>query len=212
MAPGAERALAVTTYASGRIAPTPAKTSPAAAAPPPRPQQHLDACGDDSGGSRASGPTAENGTHPSRVAGAVGGTRCDDRAPKRTDVAYLPAVATLDDARRLALALPETDEHPSYGGAPSWRVRGKAFVWERPLRVKDVAEVGEQGEVLAALVADEGVKHALIADDPDAFFTTSHFNGHASVLVRLEAISERDLQEVVREAWRLKAPKRLRDG
>ena len=104
-------------------------------------------------------------------------------------MAYLPVVATLDDARRLALALPETDEHPSYGGAPSWRVRGKAFVWERPLRAKDVAEVGEQGEVLGALVADEGVKHALIADDPEVFFTTSHFDGHASVLVRLEAIS-----------------------
>ena len=142
----------------------------------------------------------------------MGGTEPHDRAASDIDVAYLLAVATLDDARRLALALPETDEHPSYGGAPSWRVRGKAFVWERPLRAKDVIEVGEQGEVLGAYVADEGVKHALIASDPDAFFTTSHFNGHASVLVRLMAISERGLREVVTEAWRLKAPKRLRNG
>lgn len=120
-------------------------------------------------------------------------------------------MATLDDARRLALALPETDEHPSYGGAPSWRVRDKAFVWERPLRAQDVAEVGEQGEVLGAVVADEGVKAALIADEPDVYFTTSHFNGHASVLVRLEAISRHDLRELVTEAWHVKAPKRLRD-
>ena len=120
-------------------------------------------------------------------------------------------MATLHDVRRLALGLPDTDEHPSYGGAPSWRVRGKAFVWERPLRAKDISEVGEQGEVLGACVADEGVKHALIADDPDVFLTTSHFDGHASVLVRLEAISERDLQEVVTEAWRVKAPKRLQE-
>ena len=121
-------------------------------------------------------------------------------------------MATLDDVRRLALALPGTDEHPSYGGASSWRVSGKAFVWERPLRAQDVAEVGEQGEVLGAVVADEGVKHALIADDPDVFFTTSHFDRHASVLVRLEVITAPELHEIVSEAWRLKAPKRLRDG
>ncbi len=62
--------------------------------------------------------------------------------------------------------------------------------------------------MLGALVADEGVKLALSADDPYACFTTSHFNGHASVLVRSAAVCERDLQEVVTEAWRLKAPKR----
>ncbi len=120
-------------------------------------------------------------------------------------------MATVDDARRLALALPETDEHPSYGGAPSWRVRGRAFVWERPLRAGDVAEVGDQGDVLCAVVADEGVKAALLADEPDVYFTTSHFDGHASVLVRLRAISQRDLRQLVTEAWYVKAPKRLRD-
>ena len=121
-------------------------------------------------------------------------------------------MATPDDVRRLALALPETDEHASYGGAPSWRVRGRSFVWERPLGKKDVAEVGEQGDVLGVHVADEGVKRALIEDDPVVFFTTSHFDGHASVLVRLAEIGQPDLEEVVTEAWRVRAPKRLRDG
>ena len=121
-------------------------------------------------------------------------------------------MATLDDVRRLALALPETDEHASYGGAPSWRVRGRSFVWERPLGKKDVAEVGEQADVLGVHVADEGVKRALIEDDPVVFFTTSHFDGHASVLVRLAEIGQPDLEEVVTEAWRVRAPKRLRDG
>ena len=120
-------------------------------------------------------------------------------------------MATVDDARRLALGLPETDEHPSYGGAPSWRVRGRAFVWERPLRARDVAEVGDQGEVLGAVVADEGVKAALLADEPAIYFTTSHFDGHASVLVRLQAISERELRQLVTEAWLVKAPQRVRD-
>ena len=84
-------------------------------------------------------------------------------------------------------------------------------MWERPLRARDLTEVGEQGKVLGACVADEGVKAALLADEPDIYFTTSHFNGHPSVLVRLQAISGRDLRELVTEAWYVKAPKRLQD-
>ncbi len=119
---------------------------------------------------------------------------------------------TWDDVRRLALALPETAERPSYGGAPSWTVKGKAFVWERPLRPRDLAELpGEHAgaAVLGAYVADEGAKQALLADQPDMFFTTSHFDGHPSVLVRLERIAQPDLDELVTEAWLARAPKRL---
>ena len=120
--------------------------------------------------------------------------------------------ATWDDVRRLALALPETTERPSYGGAPAWSVKGKAFVWDRPLAAKDLAELGDDapaGPVLGAHVADEGVKQALIADQPDVFFTTSHFDGYPAVLARLDAIDEDDLAELVTEAWRSRAPKRL---
>jgi hypothetical protein len=121
-------------------------------------------------------------------------------------------MATWDDVRRLALALPETAERPSYGGAPSWTVKGKAFVWERPLRQKDLDELGDrapQGPVLGLHLADEGVKHALIADQPDVFFTTSHFDGHPSVLVQLDALTKEELRELVTEAWLARAPKRL---
>jgi hypothetical protein len=121
-------------------------------------------------------------------------------------------MATWEDVRRLALALPETDEHASYGGAPSWRVKGKAFVWDRPLRVKEAAELGESqpaGPVLGAAVADEGVKTALIAEEPQVFFTVSHFDGYPAVLLRLDQIDPRELEEVVTDAWVAKAPKRL---
>ncbi len=121
-------------------------------------------------------------------------------------------MATWDDVRRLALALPETDEHPSYGGAPAWRVKGKGFVWERPLRQKEAAELGErepQGPVLGVAVADLGVKDALLATEPDVFFTVSHFDGYPAVLVRLDVVDVAELEELITEAWCVKAPKRL---
>jgi hypothetical protein len=120
-------------------------------------------------------------------------------------------MATWDDVRRLALALPETRERTSYGTA-AWAVKDKGFVWERPLRKSDLAALGPaapDGPVLAAHVPDEGVKFALIADDPGVYFTTPHFNGYPAILVRLEEISVPELEELITEAWLCRAPKRL---
>ncbi|HVK23519.1 MAG TPA: MmcQ/YjbR family DNA-binding protein [Actinokineospora sp.] len=120
-------------------------------------------------------------------------------------------MATWDDVRRIATALPETTEEVSRGTA-QWRVRGKGFVWERPLRKSDLAALGDTaptGPILGVWVADEGVKHALIADDPAVFFTTPHFDGYAAVLVELDEIDADELVELVTEAWLLKAPKRV---
>ena len=124
------------------------------------------------------------------------------------------AVAGWDDVRRLVAALPDTDENASYGGHPSWRVHGKAFVWARPLRRADRDALGDrapgEGEpLLGVQVSDEGVKAALIADEPDIFFTTPHFDGYAAVLVRLGRIGLDELAELVEDAWRSRAPKRL---
>ena len=52
-------------------------------------------------------------------------------------------------------------------------------------------------------------KEALIANDPDVFFTTPHFNGYPAILIQLENISVEDLTEVIVEAWLMRAPKRL---
>ena len=120
-------------------------------------------------------------------------------------------MATWEDVARISLSLPETGEDTSYG-RPSWRVRKATFAWERPLRRKDFEALGDAaptGPVLGARVPDEGVKHALIADDPGVFFTTPHFDGYPAVLVRLDEIGEADLTELLVEAWLARAPKRL---
>ena len=93
-----------------------------------------------------------------------------------------------------------------------WRVKGKGFVWERPLRAKDREALGASaptGVVLGAAVADLGVKDALLESDPRLFFTTPHFDGYAAILVRLDDIAPDELEEVVVDAWLAKAPKRL---
>jgi len=120
-------------------------------------------------------------------------------------------VAGWDDVRRIALALPEAGERSSRGLA-SWCVKDKGFVWERPLRPADVRALGDDaptGPILGARVEHLGAKEAFLADDPDVFFTTPHFEGYPAVLVRLEAITVEDLEEVIVEAWLARAPKRI---
>jgi hypothetical protein len=121
-------------------------------------------------------------------------------------------MATWDDVDRICLTLPETTAVTSREGRRQWLVRDKLFVWERPLRPKDLAELGEaapEGPVLGARVPDEGAKAALIAEDPEVFFTTAHFNGYPAVLCRLDRIDEAALSELAGEAWACRAPRRL---
>jgi hypothetical protein len=120
-------------------------------------------------------------------------------------------VATWDDVRRFALALPDTSEFDRRGQA-FWRVRDKNFVWERPLRKSDLEALGKDapdGPILGARVEHLIAKEALIADNPGAFFTTPHFDGYPAVLIRLGEIALDELEEVVVEAWLARAPKRL---
>ena len=120
-------------------------------------------------------------------------------------------MATWDDVQRLALALPETSEAVSRG-LRAWRVRDKHFVWERPLRRADLEALGDaapDGPILGARVEHLGAKEALLADEPDIFFTTPHFDGYPAVLVRLDRIALEDLDEVIVEAWLARAPPRL---
>jgi hypothetical protein len=121
------------------------------------------------------------------------------------------AMATWDDVRRLALALPRAAEDSSHGLA-AWSVNGKSFAWERPLRRGDLQALGDaapQGPVLATRVPDLGAKEALLATDDDWCFTTPHFDGYPAVLVRLDRIPVADLEELLVEAWLARAPKRL---
>src|SRR5436309_1580319 len=120
-------------------------------------------------------------------------------------------MAGWEDVSRIALALPESSERLRRD-IRQWWVRDRMFVWERPLRRREVEELGDeapQGPVLGARVEHVWAKDVLIADDPKVFFTTSHFDGYPAVLVRLDRISVADLEEVVTEAWLVRAPKRV---
>ncbi|MGV1049428.1 MAG: MmcQ/YjbR family DNA-binding protein [Solirubrobacterales bacterium] len=100
-------------------------------------------------------------------------------------------MATDEDVRELALALPETIEKPSYG-TPGFRVRDRLF-----------ARIREAG-VLVVWVESLEEKDFLIEGEPEKFFTVPHYDGYASVLVRLEAIDREELGELLAEAARIR--------
>ena len=130
----------------------------------------------------------------------------------RLRTSYCGSVASWDDVARLALALPETAESTSYGNV-AWKVKGKLFVWERPLGKSDLKALGDdappEGPILGAYVEDLGEKEAVLAADPDALFTIPHFDGFSAVLVLLDRVSVARLEEIIVDAWLARAPARL---
>src|SRR2546421_4965624 len=107
-------------------------------------------------------------------------------------------MATADDVRRIALSLPETDEHPSYQGRPSFRVRKKGF-----------ASLHDDGETCGIWMGSVEEKEALVASNGRKFYSTPHHDGYPTVLVRYAEVDVDELRELVTESWRLKAPKRV---
>jgi hypothetical protein len=107
-------------------------------------------------------------------------------------------MATADDVRRFALSLPETDEHPSYQGRPSFRVRGKSFA--------RLLDDGVSCGVWLECIED---RDALLRSDADKFFITSHHDKYPTVLVRYAAVDADELRELIIDSWRVKAPKRV---
>ena len=146
--------------------------------------------------------------HGARHHHHYGGSQAE--ASRESGLTSDPLVATWDDVRRIALSLPETSEKLAWG-LPSWRVRRKLFVWERPLRDADLESLGDdapQGEILGARVEDLLAKEALIETEP-AIFTTPHFDGYPAVLVELDEIELDVLEEIIVEAWLCRAPRRI---
>lgn len=124
-------------------------------------------------------------------------------------------MATLDDVRRLALALPDTAEKVGgHGGGSGWRVHDKLFVWERGPTGADVRALEALDRTWPDLptvgVRTDGleVKEALLGTFPEVFFTIPHFQGYPAVLVRVASIGLDQLQEVITDAWLVQAPKR----
>ena len=91
-------------------------------------------------------------------------------------------------------------------------MRDKLFVWERPLRRSDLAELGDDapaGPVLGRPGARRGRQTALVDAEPRVYFTTRHFDGYPAVLCRLDELDGEDLTELAAEAWACRAPRRL---
>jgi len=118
-------------------------------------------------------------------------------------------VVTVDEAARMALALPEVTEGERYGNR-SWSVAGKAFAWERPFSKADVRRFGDtsppNGPIVAVRVADLGEKEAVLGAQQQGFFTIPHFDGYAAVLIQLTVVTREDLGEAIIEGWLACAP------
>jgi hypothetical protein len=106
-------------------------------------------------------------------------------------------MVTEGDVRRAALALPHTTEKPSYG-TPGFRVRDRLFARIRP-----------EGDSVVIWCADLAEKEVLLASEPEKFFTTPHYDGHPTVLVRMSAVGRTELGELLADSWRVRAPAKL---
>jgi hypothetical protein len=119
-------------------------------------------------------------------------------------------MADQEDVRRIALALPDTSEGEAHF-AFSVRNKGKekGFVWAWNERVEPKKPKVPRADVVAVRVANQWDKEALLASDPEKFFTEPHYNGFPAVLVRLPLIDLDELQELILDAWRSQAPRAL---
>ena len=114
--------------------------------------------------------------------------------------------ATVADVHALARAMPHVTRVDGSQGKPVYQVGAKSFIFFRNPRpdAKDPVTGERYNDVIVFWVESESDKQSLV-DDPDSpFFTTEHFNGHDSVLIRagdLEAITYEELKEVVQDAW-----------
>jgi len=103
---------------------------------------------------------------------------------------------TFAGLRKLALAFPGVEEGTSYG-TPAFRVRKKLLA-----RIHD-----ETGSLV--LLTDIEQKEVLLAADPKVFHTTPHYDGHGAILIRLDRVDPRDLEQLFEDVWRARAPRTL---
>jgi hypothetical protein len=114
--------------------------------------------------------------------------------------------ARVEDVHDLALSMPHVTVGHGPRGNPVYQVGGKSFVFFRNPRPDAVdPQTGQRyTDVIVLWVPSESDKQALVQDQASPFFTTRHFDGHPSVLVRASRIGELTLQElteVIQDAW-----------
>ncbi|KLO27423.1 hypothetical protein ABW16_15960 [Mycolicibacter heraklionensis] len=123
--------------------------------------------------------------------------------------------ARVTDVHEVAASMPHVTRIEGPKGNPIYQVGGKSFVFFRTPRpdAKDPVTGEPYPDVIVIWVESDADKQALIQDPTTPFFTTDHFNGHPSVLVReadLHAISNSELAEIVQDAWLSRASNRRR--
>src|SRR5215207_7752268 len=121
--------------------------------------------------------------------------------------------ARADDIHEVAATMPHVTVEWGSRGNAVYQVGGKSFVFFRTPRPDAFdPDTGERyDDVIVIWVPSADDKLALVSDDSNPFFTTPHFNGHPSVLVRagqLDQLTRQELTEVIQDAWLARASKR----
>ena len=119
-------------------------------------------------------------------------------------------LANQEDIRRIASSLPgarEAEGRFAFSVENKGKEKGFVWVWMERLEPKKPRE--PRADVIAVRVRDQGEKAALLAADPDTFFTEPHYNGFPAVLVRLRAARIPLLRKLIVDAWRCQAPAEL---
>ncbi|GAA3395780.1 MmcQ/YjbR family DNA-binding protein [Cryptosporangium minutisporangium] len=117
-------------------------------------------------------------------------------------------MADAQNVRRIAMALPHVVEIDSEGF--DFRVANKGFVWSYPERAPGGPR-RIRTDVAVLFVGDEAEKQALLLGEPELFFTTPAYDGLPLVMVRLERVDVDRLEELITDAWRMRAPEELAD-
>jgi hypothetical protein len=120
--------------------------------------------------------------------------------------------AKLEDVEAIATALPEVTVGARWNNR-TWFVKGKGFVWERPLNQADIKRLGDapvpDGDIVAVRTEDLQEKEALLEANGPAFFTIEHFKNYPAVLIQLKRVGKRQLREAIVDGWLACAPAKL---
>ena len=124
-------------------------------------------------------------------------------------------MATLEDVAQIMGQLPEIAEGEHHGH-PTWSVRDKGIAWLRPFSKADLKRFGDQtppsAPILAVNTKDLHGKEGVLAAGLPGVFTIQHFEGYPAVLVEIGAVHERDLRDLLVDAWLAVAPAELVEG
>ena len=120
------------------------------------------------------------------------------RQPETNDTRAMPGtdLVTYEMVREIAMALPGVEEGTSYG-TPACKVRGKLFIRQH-----------QDGQSLVVRI-EFAEREILIEADPETFYITDHYLNYPWILLRLANVRQDQLSELIKQAWRLVAPKRL---